>query len=36
MVWYGDEKETYITEEEESAYFDNVIDFSYQDITKVK
>ena len=36
MVWYGDEEEKYITEEEESAYFKNVIDFSYQDITKVK
>ena len=36
MVWYGNEEETYITQEEESAYFDHVIDFSYQDITKVK
>lgn len=36
MLWDANGQKTDITEEQESAYFNNVINFSYQDITKVK
>ncbi|MBQ2937893.1 MAG: hypothetical protein IJE05_03315 [Clostridia bacterium] len=36
MVWNANGQKTDITEEQERAYFNNVINFSYQDITKVK
>ena len=36
IIWDANSQKKYITQEEERAYFDNVIDFSYQDITKVK
>ena len=36
MLWDSNGKTTMITEEQERAYFNNVIDFSYQDITKIK
>lgn len=36
MVWDANGKNKDITEEQEKAYFNNVIQFSYQDITKVK
>ena len=36
VIWDANSQKKYITQEEERAYFDNVIDFSYQDITKVK
>lgn len=36
MVWDNNDNTKYITEEQERAYFNNVIRFSYQDITQVK
>lgn len=36
MVFDNSGNTKYITEEQERAYFNNVIRFSYQDITKVK